>query len=133
LTGAVDFTLDGVSNALPLIEAGKFRALAKYSDRPLPVLPDVPSLSLAAGLPGIDESATWIGLVAPASTPKPVIDKLQREVARTFADLAMAARLQKAGLLPESSTPEAFAAFIRGESARWGKLIENGIAEKILQ
>ena len=53
LTGAVDFAQDSVSNALPLIEAGKFRALAKYSNRPLPLLPDVPSLSVAAGLPDI--------------------------------------------------------------------------------
>ena len=78
LTGAVDFAQDSVSNALPLIEAGKFRALAKYSDRPLPLMPDVPSLSVAAGLPDIAESATWIGVVAPTGTPKPVIDKVQR-------------------------------------------------------
>jgi len=56
LTGAVDFAQDSVSNALPLIEAGKFRALAKYSNRPLPLLPDVPSLSVAASLPDIAES-----------------------------------------------------------------------------
>jgi len=69
LTGAVDFAIDGVPNALPLIEAGKFRALAKYSNRPLPILPDVPSLSFAANLPNIGESSTWISLVAPAHTP----------------------------------------------------------------
>src|ERR1700688_2221341 len=78
LTGAVDFAIDSVPNSLPLIEAGKFRALAKYSNRPLPVLPDVPSLAVAAGLPAINESSTWIGLIAPARTPKPVVEKLQR-------------------------------------------------------
>ena len=71
LTGAVDFALDSVSNSLPLIEAGKFRALAKYSNRPLPLLPDVPSLAVAAGLPGISESSTWIGIVAPAARRSP--------------------------------------------------------------
>jgi tripartite-type tricarboxylate transporter receptor subunit TctC len=132
LTGAVDFALDSVSNSLPLIEAGKFRALAKYSNRPLPLMPEVPSLSAAAGLPDIAESATWIGVVAPAGTPKPVIDKVQREIAAIYADPAMAARLEKAGLNAESSTPEELDAFIRSESARWGKLIKSGIADKIL-
>src|ERR1700680_4735975 len=95
LTGAVDFAQDSVSNSLPLIEAGKFRALAKYSNRPLPLLPDVPSLSAACGLAWRAESATWIGVVAPAGTPKPVIDKVQREIAAIYAEPAMAERLGK--------------------------------------
>jgi tripartite-type tricarboxylate transporter receptor subunit TctC len=132
LTGAVDFAQDSVSNSLPLIEAGKFRALAKYSNRPLPLMPDVPSLSVAANLPDIAESATWIGVVAPAGTPKPVIDKVQREIAAIYAEPAMAARLEKAGLNAESSTPEELDAFIRSESARWSKMIKSGIADKIL-
>jgi tripartite-type tricarboxylate transporter receptor subunit TctC len=115
-----------------LTGAGRFRALAKYSNRPLPLLPDVPSLSIAAGLPDIAESSTWIGIVAPAGTPKPVIDKVQREIAAIYADPEMAARLEKAGLNAESSTPEELGVFIRSESARWGKLIKSGIADKIL-
>jgi tripartite-type tricarboxylate transporter receptor subunit TctC len=133
LTGAVDFALDSVSNSLPLIEAGKFRALAKYSNRPLPVLPDLPSLAAAAGLPNINESGTWIGIVAPAQTPKPVVDKLQGEVASIFADPIMIGKLAKAGLYPESSTPDELDAFIRSESVRWGKLLKSGIADNILQ
>ncbi len=132
LTGAVDFALDSVSNSLPLIRAGKFRALAKYTDRPLPVLPDVPSLSVAAGLPGIADSATWIGLVAPAGTPQPVVDKIAREVASIFADPAIAEKLAKAGLSAESDTPEELDSFIRSESARWRTLIDSGVADKIL-
>lgn len=132
LTGAVDFTLDGVSNALPLIRAGKFRALAKYSDRPLPLMPEVPSLSVAAGLPDLGESSTWIALVAPAATPKPVIDKLAREVGRIFAEPALQARLRDAGLYAESSTPEQLESLIRSDSARWKTLISTGIADKIL-
>ena len=70
LSGSIDFALDSVGSSLPMIQSGQFRALAKYSNRPLPLLPDVPSLSVAAGLPEIDESATWIGLLAPAGTPE---------------------------------------------------------------
>jgi tripartite-type tricarboxylate transporter receptor subunit TctC len=132
LTGAVDFALDSVSNALPLIRDGKFRALAKYSDRPLPIMPDVPSLSAAAGLSGIGESSTWIALVAPRATPAPVIDKLQREVTQIFADPALEAHLRAAGLSAESSTPEQLEKLIRSDSARWKALIDTGIADKIL-
>ncbi len=132
LTGAVDFALDSVSNSLPLIRAGKFRALAKYTDRPLPVLPDVPSLSVAAGLPRIADSATWIGLVAPADTPKPVADKIAREVAAIFAEPATAEKLANAGLSAESDTPGELDAFIRSETARWRKMIDSGVADKIL-
>ena len=92
----------------------------------------MPSLAAAAGLPGISESSTWIGIVAPAGTPKPVVDKLQREVASVYADPVMAARLSKAGLSAESCTPEELDAFIRSESARWSKVIKSGIADKIL-
>jgi tripartite-type tricarboxylate transporter receptor subunit TctC len=132
LTGTVDFALDAVSNSLPLIEAGKFRALAKYSDRPLAVLPDVPSLSVAAGLPGLAESGSWIGLISPAQTPMPIIEKLQHEVVAIYADPDMAARLAKAGLMTASSTPQDFDAFIRSETARWRELIQSGVADKIL-
>src|ERR1700691_1229301 len=99
------------------MEPGKSRALAKYSNRPLPILPDVPSLSVAANLPNIGESSTWISLVAPAHTPQTAVGKLQREVAQTLADPAMAERLRKAGLSSESSTPEELEALIRSDTA----------------
>jgi tripartite-type tricarboxylate transporter receptor subunit TctC len=133
LTGAVDFAIDGVPNALPMIKAGKFRALAKYTNRPLPLLPDVPSLSRAANLPALGESSTWIGLVAPAHTPPAIVEELEHEVARIFADPAMAERLRKAGLSADSSTPAEFDAFIRSETKRWRNLISSGAADKILQ
>jgi tripartite-type tricarboxylate transporter receptor subunit TctC len=133
LTGAVDFAIDGVPNALPLIQAGKFRALAKYSNRPLPILPDVPSLSVAANLPDIGESSTWISLVAPAHTPEAIVSKLQRDVAQTLGDPAMAERLRKAGLSSDSSTPQELEALIRSDTARWRSMIQSGIADKILE
>jgi len=122
LAGTVDFALDSTGTSLPLIQGGKYRALAKYTNRPLPMLPDVPALSVAAGLPGIDESSTWIGLAAPAGTPAAIVDKLQRKVASIYADPAMVERLEKAGIMPVSNTPAEFDAFIRGESLRWAKV-----------
>jgi tripartite-type tricarboxylate transporter receptor subunit TctC len=123
LAGTVDFALDSTGTALPLIEGGKYRALAKYSNRPLPLLPDLPALSDAASLPNLDESSTWIGLAAPAGTPVAVVDKLQRKIVSIYADAAMHARLEKAGITPISSTPIEFDAFIRSETARWAKVL----------
>ena len=68
----------------------------------------------------------------PANTPKPVVDKLAREIAGIFADPATAEKLAKAGLSAESDTPDELAAFIRSETARWRKEISSGVADKIL-
>ena len=95
LTGAVDYIIDGVASSLPLIKAGQFRALAKLNNRPLPALPDVPPLSEAAGMPELDDMSSWIALVAPAGTPRAVIDKLNGKVAAIYADRATNDKLDR--------------------------------------
>src|SRR5262249_31790638 len=60
-----------------------------YSNRPLAILPDVPSLAVAADLPGLEESSTWVALVAPAGTSAAIVDKIHREVASIYADAAI--------------------------------------------
>jgi tripartite-type tricarboxylate transporter receptor subunit TctC len=128
LTGSVDFIVDGVAASLPLIHGGRLRPLAKLNTRPLPVLPELKPLAVAAGLPQLDDMSSWIGLVAPAGTPRAVIDKLNREVAAIYADPAIADRLEKAGITAVTSTPEEFDAFFRSEAARWTKVFrESGI------
>jgi tripartite-type tricarboxylate transporter receptor subunit TctC len=124
LAGTVDFALDSTGTALPLVQGGHYRALAKYSDRPLPLFPDLPALSVAADLPGLEESSTWIGLVAPAGTPAGIVDKIQRKVASLYADPALVDRLEKVGISPVSMTPAEFEAFIRTETVRWSKVFQ---------
>ena len=132
LAGTVDFALDSTGTSLPLIQGGHYRALAKYSNRPLPILPDLPSLAAAAELPALDESSTWVALAAPAGTPKPIIDKIHRQVAAIYADAAMVARLEKAGIIPVgSSSPAEFAAFIRSETERWASVLRDYGAIKL--
>jgi tripartite-type tricarboxylate transporter receptor subunit TctC len=125
LAGTVDFALDSTGTSLPLIQSGHYRALAKYSNRPLPILPDLPSLSAAADLPGLEESSTWVALVAPAGTSPAIVDKIHREVASIYADPAMVAKLQTIGIFPVSSTPAEFAAYIRDETERWSKVLND--------
>src|SRR5262245_8132483 len=126
LAGTVDFALDSTGTSLPLIQAGRYRALAKYSNRPLAILPDVPSVAVAADLPGLDESSTWVALVAPAGTAAAIIDRIHREVASIYADAAMSAKLEKMGILPiASSAPAEFDVFIRSETERWSKVFKD--------
>jgi tripartite-type tricarboxylate transporter receptor subunit TctC len=128
LTGAVDYIVDGAATSLPLIASGKLRALAKLNSRPLPALPDVPPLAAAAGIPALDDISTWIGLVAPAGTPREIIDKIRQQIMAIYAERAVAEKLEKSGITIATSTPEEFAAFIASELARWGSVIkESGI------
>jgi tripartite-type tricarboxylate transporter receptor subunit TctC len=128
LTGAVDYIVDGVASSLPLITSGKLRPLAKLNSRPLPQLPDVPPLSVAAGMPALDDMSSWIAFMAPTGTQRTIIDKLQAEIVRIYADPATADKLEKSGINAVSSTPEELDAFFRREAVRWEKAFkESGI------
>jgi tripartite-type tricarboxylate transporter receptor subunit TctC len=127
LTGSVDFIVDGIAPSLPLIRSGQFRALAKLNNRALPTLPEIKPLSEASGLK-IDEMSSWIGLVAPAGTPPAVVQKIHADVVRAMADANVADRLEKAGILAVTTTPEEFDRYFRDEAERWGKVYkESGI------
>lgn len=125
LTGAVDYIIDGAATSLPLIQSGKLRALAKLNSRPLPALPELRPLAVEAGLPALDDISTWIELVAPAGTPRMIVEKVQREVVKMYADPAIAEKLEKSGISAVSSTPEEFAAFVRKELDRWGQVFKD--------
>ncbi len=124
LTGSVDFIVDGVAPSLAPIKGGQFRPLAKLNSRPLPPLPDVPSLAEASGLP-IEEMSSWIGLVAPAGTPPAIVKRIQQDVVKAIADHAVADRLEKAGILSVTTTPEEFDQYFRSEAERWTKVYKD--------
>jgi tripartite-type tricarboxylate transporter receptor subunit TctC len=126
LTKSVDFTLDGPSAALSLIQSGRFKVLAKFDPRPFPPVPDVPNIKTV--LPNLDEITVWLGLVAPKGTPAPIVEKLQKEIAKALADPAVKAKADAAGLYPATTTPAEFGAFIRHEATRWqGPVKETGM------
>ncbi len=125
LTGSIDFSIDGVSASIPLIKDGKLRALAKLNNRPLPALPDLQPLSVAANLPELGEISTWAGLVAPAGTPAAVVERIQRDVAMVAADPEVSAKLQGFGIVATSSTPSQFDRYYRSELDRWSKVFKD--------
>ncbi|CAN5309528.1 tripartite tricarboxylate transporter substrate binding protein [soil metagenome] len=109
--------------ALPSIRAGKIRAIAVTSSTRLAVLPDVPTMA-ESGLPGF-ESYNWQGIVVPAATPRPIIDKLNRAFNDALADPAIKRLIVDTGSQIGGGTPEAFAKFIASESDKWGALIKS--------
>jgi tripartite-type tricarboxylate transporter receptor subunit TctC len=111
LTKSVDFSFDGPSASLSLIQGGQFRAV-----------PDLPLITTA--MPNMDEITVWLGLVAPKGTPAAVIDKIQAEVAKALADPAVKTKADASGLFPATSTPAEFAAFIRKEAQRWSTVVK---------
>jgi tripartite-type tricarboxylate transporter receptor subunit TctC len=115
-----------VASTLPQITAGKLRALATTGLKRLPQLPDVPTLD-EKGLKGFDVT-TWYGFVAPAKTPKAVLDKIYNETAVVLKDATVKERLGTLGLEVVGSTPQEFSDLIARQSASWAKVInEAGI------
>jgi tripartite-type tricarboxylate transporter receptor subunit TctC len=128
LTRSIDFSVDGVSASLPLIQQGKLRALAKLNGRPLEALPDVQHLAVAADLPGLADISTWSGLVAPAGTPHAVVEKIRAAVAKAAADAEVNEKLARFGISAVSSTPGEFGGYIRSQLGRWSTVFkESGI------
>jgi tripartite-type tricarboxylate transporter receptor subunit TctC len=106
---------------MPQVQAGKLKALAVSSARRVPQLPSLPTFR-EAGVP-LDGSA-WIGLVAPAATPAPIIDRLNREFVAAMRDPATNEKLKAQYMEAEPGTPQQFAAFMREDLAKWGPVIK---------
>jgi tripartite-type tricarboxylate transporter receptor subunit TctC len=121
LAGNVDLGFSTVATAIGPIKAGRLRALGVTSAKRFELLPDVPTIA-EAGVPGY-ESVAWYGLFAPAGTPAEVVRRLNAETVAVLQMEDVRRRLTEAGVLPVSSSPEAFAAYVLSETARWGKLI----------
>jgi tripartite-type tricarboxylate transporter receptor subunit TctC len=122
IAGQVTMLFDNAPSSLPFVEQGKLRALAVTSARRLPNLPDVPTLD-EAGVRGY-EALSWSGLVAPAGTPRPVIDKLNAAVGRVLKMEDVKQRFATLGVEAVGGTPEQFGAHIRAESEKWGRVIK---------
>lgn len=125
--GQIIVTMDNMPPYVPQVKAGKIRALAVSTNHRSPAVPDVPTVA-EAGVPGYDSGA-WFGLVAPAHTPKDIVNKLSRETARILKLPDVNARLADLGAEPVGGTPEQFAAHIKAEIAKWAKVIKDANVE----
>jgi tripartite-type tricarboxylate transporter receptor subunit TctC len=120
--GECDMYVGPSSTFLSLIQAGKVKALAVLKNERLPTLPNVPTAK-EAGINNWEVSA-WFGLLAPAGTPRDIINRLNAEWNRTEAMPQAKEQMQKAGFELLSGTPEQFSEFLKAETIRWGKVIK---------
>jgi len=123
LAGSTQVMFDNLPSALPHIRAGKLKALAVTSRVRSPALPNVPTMEEAAGLQGFDATA-WFGLLAPAGTPREIVNKIHNDVAKALENADVRERFAGQGALPVGDTPEQFTAFIRSEIDKWTQVVK---------
>jgi tripartite-type tricarboxylate transporter receptor subunit TctC len=122
LGGQVDMMFDAITTMAPHVRAGSVRALATTGAKRSAVLPDVPTVA-EAGVPGY-EATIWLGLMAPAGTPQPVVDKLNAEIAKIVQRPAVKAQWSEQGAEPMVMTPAAFDAFLRKDIEKWAEVVK---------
>jgi tripartite-type tricarboxylate transporter receptor subunit TctC len=128
IAGHIPFMVSDLPPALQQIREGKVRVLGVTTPKRVAVAPDIPTIA-EAGLPGF-ELVAWQGVVAPAGTPRPVVDTLAAQMAKLMADPGTRDRLTAMSLEPSPpSTPDSFAAYIRTEVERWADIVKNSGAE----
>jgi tripartite-type tricarboxylate transporter receptor subunit TctC len=121
--GQVQMYFSTTITAIPSIKSGRVRAIAISGDARLPALAQVPTFA-EAGLPGLDSLGVWYGIVAPAGTPKLIVDKLAAEIAKYMALPDFKEKLIAQGLSLFYSTPEQFAALMKADTANYAKVIK---------
>ena len=122
VAGRIQFLISDVAAALPLVKEKRIKALAITSLRRAPRLPDVPTL--AETIPGF-EIVNWYGLMVPATTPRPIVQRLNSEIVKALRDPDMMSRLVENGALPLVSTVEEYETYLRSEMERWSKVIKS--------
>ena len=122
--GQVNLMFDAGVSALPQVRAGKLRALAVTSAKRSSSAPELPTVAEAANLPGY-EATIWFGLVAPAGTPRDIVTRLSQELAKVAQQPALRERFAPQGVELSATTPEEFAAIIKSEIPKWGKVLRD--------
>jgi tripartite-type tricarboxylate transporter receptor subunit TctC len=122
LAGRISAAFPNISVVLQLVREGKLRALAVTSRRRAAATPDVPTM-MEAGFSGIDADA-WFGLMAPAKTPTPIVERIHREAVRVLAQDDVRRRLDELGMTVVANSPAEFGAHIQADTARWAKVIK---------
>jgi len=123
LSGQINFMAENPSVLVQHVAAGRLRALAVTGTTRLKSLPDVPTTA-EAGLPEL-ELIAWTGLAVPAGTPKTVVDRIHREVRDLMTTAKAGEWLELIGSYPRNDSPESFAAVIRADHAKWGRVIRD--------
>jgi tripartite-type tricarboxylate transporter receptor subunit TctC len=120
MSGQIQLLTPNLPASISFVNAGRIRALGVTSRKRAPQVPSVPAVSET--LPGF-ENLGWFGLVAPAGTPKAVIDKVHADTVKALQSAEVRKRFEELGMAPVGNTPAEFAAAMKEESARWAKVV----------
>jgi tripartite-type tricarboxylate transporter receptor subunit TctC len=120
LDGHLDMTFDAITTMTENVQAGKVRALGTSAATRSKVLPDVPTIA-EAGVPGFD-AVLWLGIVAPAGTPQPIVDQLNAAINQAIARPEIAGAWTRQGATPMTMTPAQFDAFLRKDIEKWARV-----------
>ena len=123
LGGRLNIFFGNISNVLPLVREGKLRAFAITSRKRSPQIPELPTME-ELGFAGFDATA-WFGLMAPAGTPQPILDKIYQETSKVMAMPDVRKKLESLGLQLVNNTPAEFTELVRKETPMWGKVIKD--------
>ena len=123
MAGFVEIMFENLPSALPFINANKLKVLAVTGKDHSPVLKSVPTLA-ESGFPGFD-MVSWQALVAPAGTPRAVVDRLNAEVAKVLKTPEMKEKMTGLGTDVVANSPEQFAQYLREETAKWSKIVKD--------
>ena len=122
VAGQIQMLIGGMSSVMPHIKAGRLRAIAVTGAQRSPAMPDVPTVAESL-LPGFEATA-WYGALAPTATPRAIVTRLHSEFAKALALPEVKQRLENLGYQIVASTPDAFAAYIKTEIAKWAKVVK---------
>jgi tripartite-type tricarboxylate transporter receptor subunit TctC len=126
ISGQIEMMFDSVPSMAPMIQAGRVKALGTTGKVRSAILPDIPTLS-EAGVPGY-EATIWIGLMAPAATPQPIVTLLSSEINKILARADVIEAWRKQGATAMSMTPDQFGEYVQSEIDKWARVIKaNGI------
>ena len=122
IAGESQVYIEPIATIVPHVNSGRIRALTVTSAQRAAMLPDLPTV--ADALPGF-EFTSWYGVLMPASTPRPLVRRVNDEINRVLSQTEVKAYLEKQAIVPLGGAPEAFTARIKRESARWGKVVKD--------
>jgi tripartite-type tricarboxylate transporter receptor subunit TctC len=123
MAGRVTFMFYPIIGIANQVQAGKLKVLAVGTAAPHPDFPDVPTMA-ASGFPGFEETAPWVGMLVPAGTPAPVVDRLSVEMRRSLARPETRDRMKALGAITVADSPAEFLAFLQKDYDRWARVIK---------
>jgi tripartite-type tricarboxylate transporter receptor subunit TctC len=121
ISGQIEMMFDSVPTMAQMVQSGRVKALGTTGKVRSAILPDVPTLS-EAGVPGY-EATMWVGVMAPAGTPQPIVDLLNSEINKVLVRPDVRAAWEKQGAVPMTMKPNEFGVYIQSEIEKWAKLI----------